>query len=138
MKKISILAAVLILFLALPASALQPNQIFEMNKKSVGLIKTKDGLGSGVVIAKEIVLTNCHVIAGQDKFEYIEGSHSFPAVLVAGNTELDLCKIKVPGLSAKPVKIRDLSDIKIGERVYAIGNPRGLQLTISGGAHIRA
>jgi S1-C subfamily serine protease len=54
--------------------------------------------------------------------------------LVAANYDGDRCVIKVRGLKLEPIGgIRLISNLDIGESVYAIGNPRGLQRTISEG-----
>lgn len=116
------------------ASCLEPVDIFQKNQGSVGVVSTPISLGSGVVIAPQTVLTNCHVVAGaKSDIAFKQAGHTYPALLVAGNTAFDLCKLTVPGLAAPAVTMRKLPSVRVGERVYAIGNPRGLELTLSEG-----
>ena len=115
------------------ASALDPTQVFDLNKGSIGKVTTSGVQGSGVVIGPQTVLTNCHVVPGKSRIEFKLGNVSHEATLLEGNTAYDLCTLKVPTLVAKPVTVRELRGIKVGERVYAIGNPQGFELTLSEG-----
>lgn len=113
--------------------ALDAVSVFEMNRRAVGAVATQNAIGSGVVIAPQTVLTNCHVIAGQREIVFRQNNVTHAAKLVAGSAVFDLCKLSVPTLNAKPVVTRSAGALKIGERVYAIGNPQGLELSLSEG-----
>ena len=113
--------------------ALDAVSVFEMNRRAVGAVATQNAIGSGVVIAPQTVLTNCHVIAGQREIVFRQNNVTHAAKLVAGSVVFDLCKLSVPTLNAKPVVTRSAGALKVGERVYAIGNPRGLELSLSEG-----
>ena len=93
-----------------------------------------NGVGSGVVISKDgLILTNAHVIQMASKVYVIlrDGTHA-EAVLVAVNPQDDLALIKITAPSElKPVKVA--SDVMIGETVIAIGNPFGLENSVSSG-----
>lgn len=139
---LSITVVLALCVLARPAHALQPDEIFKMNRNSLGIVLAasaqsgKDpgvNQGSGVVIAKETVLTNCHVLQGANtiRFKYRKGF--LRALLTKAAYALDLCTLSVSGLEAPPVRIREFSSVRVGERVYAIGSPKGLELTISEG-----
>jgi hypothetical protein len=45
----------------------------------------------------------------------------------------DICFVEIPGMKFSPVKIRDSRDVRVGEQVYAVGNPEGLEKSISQG-----
>jgi serine protease Do len=95
---------------------------------------TKRGLasGSGVVIDKETVLTNCHVIDGSYAITVGLGEDKYKAIPILGDKVLDLCILKVRNLKNPSVSItKNLP--RIGEKVIAIGNPAGLERTISEG-----
>ncbi|MGH7442102.1 MAG: trypsin-like peptidase domain-containing protein, partial [bacterium] len=90
-------------------------------------------LGSGVVVAPGLVITNRHVIKGGVSFRVEHDGKKWPARLVRVDPDHDLAELSVAGLSASPAKLRDSSKLAVGEKVYAIGSPEGLELTISEG-----
>lgn len=122
------------------ALALTPDQAFQQISPSVVTVRalnaneTPISTGSGVVIAPQTVVTNCHVIAKSKYVQIKQGRVIYEAKLEYPDPERDLCQIKVPDLNAKPVVLaKSIATNKVGERVYAIGSPMGLELTLSEG-----
>ena len=96
------------------------------------LFRSSDSQGSGVVVAPEIVVTNCHVTKqGNVRVRYREADYL--AVATASNQEFDFCILKVAGLPAAAAQIGPLSEIAPGQRVYSLGSPQGLELTFAEG-----
>jgi serine protease Do len=91
------------------------------------------GMGSGVVIDKAVVLTNCHVAMHGAKVAIRINNAVMPATIQLADEALDLCRLNVPGLDAAAVAIGSVASLRTGQRVYAIGAPAGLELTISEG-----
>jgi serine protease Do len=89
--------------------------------------------GSGVVIGRGVVITNCHVVEGASQIRVKTGPSNWPATVSLADGEQDLCRLDVSGLDAPAVTIAGVGDLKTGERVYAIGAPYGYELTISEG-----
>ena len=100
--------------------------------------------GSGVVVGRNEVATNCHVISGASKIKVIQvvdarghESYLLGATLAARNDERDLCLLHVEELSdppaAVPVRLGASGAVSIGEEVYAIGAPQGLDLSLTRG-----
>ena len=89
--------------------------------------------GSGVVIGSGMVVTNCHVALRGESLEVKLGGGSYSASVDAADEERDLCRLRVSGLSAPSVSIGSIETVRVGQRVYAIGAPQGLDLTISDG-----
>lgn len=91
--------------------------------------------GSGVVIAKGVVVSNCHVFeeAGTKSASIIYRNKQLPAELRYGDPDHDLCSFTVEGLTAPSVQMGTTSALKVGEDAYAIGAPEGLDLTLSNG-----
>jgi hypothetical protein len=83
--------------------------------------------------AANSAITNCHVLQGGAKWTISQGNHQWRVSVVRRNSSHDLCEIGSPTLTATPVVIRDSSDVKIGERVYAIGAPHQLEASLSEG-----
>jgi tetratricopeptide (TPR) repeat protein len=89
--------------------------------------------GSGVAVAHEGVVTNRHVVAGAATLRVRQGARTWAATAAAQDSTHDLVQLRVPGLTAAAVPLRVSTDLRIGERVYAIGAPQGLELSISEG-----
>lgn len=80
-----------------------------------------------------LLITNYHVIKDGVSFEVLQGSGKWPATLVATNPDDDVAELRVEKLKAAAVPLRQFSSLAIGEHVYAIGAPEGLELTLSEG-----
>ncbi|HEY0064220.1 MAG TPA: trypsin-like peptidase domain-containing protein [Telluria sp.] len=91
------------------------------------------GIGSGVVIGRETVITNCHVAQAGTTLQVRSGNANHDARLILADQEHDLCKLTVPSLRADSVAVGAARDIRTGQKVVAIGAPKGLDLTISEG-----
>jgi tetratricopeptide (TPR) repeat protein len=79
-------------------------------------------------------VTNKHVIYGAVTYRVRKGEKAWPASLVRLDQAHDLCALKPEaGWTANPTPVRASSDVEVGERVYAIGAPEGLELTLSEG-----
>lgn len=90
-------------------------------------------LGSAVVVGTETLVTNCHVIEKARRLQVRRESIVLEAQSDVGDPDRDLCQLKVKGLQAPAVPLFDTSRVQVGQVVYAIGNPRGLDLTLSSG-----
>jgi S1-C subfamily serine protease len=93
-------------------------------------------LGSGFILENGKVVTNLHVIEGA-KYGYILENGSSKKHSIKGYFQIDkindLAILSVPTLTAQPLAISTLDKPEIGEKIYAIGNPKGLSGTISEG-----
>lgn len=95
------------------------------------------GSGSGSIIdTKGHILTNHHVVANAQKLEVtLADGSKWPAKLVGSDPDSDLAAIKIeaPKEKLKVVSMGDSKNLKIGQKVLAIGNPFGLQRTLTTG-----
>lgn len=96
-----------------------------------------EGMGSGFIISKDgYILTNEHVISGASKIDvYVSGSDEpIPAKLVGSDYELDLAVLKINSNKEFPfLELGDSDAVKVGEWAIAIGNPQGLDHTVTVG-----
>ncbi len=94
------------------------------------------GQGSGVIVTEEgHVVTNQHVISGQNQIQVtLHDGKSHPATLIGEDRMLDIAvlKINAPGPFV-PLKLGDSSQVKVGQIVFAVGNPFGLSETVTQG-----
>ena len=98
----------------------------------------KLGLGSGIIVTEDgYILTNEHVSGGKYGKCYVtfENGTSYNADVIWSDSNLDLAIIKINAKGLKYAKIGDSNNVKIGETVYAIGNPIGFefQKTVTAG-----
>ncbi|MDK2823177.1 MAG: serine protease Do [Clostridia bacterium] len=95
------------------------------------------GLGSGFLISRDgYIITNNHVVDGASKISvYLTSSQKpYEAKLVGSDAQLDLAVIKINAGHDLPVlKFGDTNELKVGNWVIAIGNPYGLDHTVTVG-----
>ena len=98
--------------------------------------EVKYGSGSGVVIEKEYVLTNYHVVEGAHSLKISIGDDEenlYDATVAAYDADKDVAVLKVPGLPLEPVEIGDSDTLVIGDWVVNIGNAIGFTGTATAG-----
>ena len=100
-------------------------------------VSLKKGTGSGSVLDQSgTILTNQHVIDGAKEITVsLSNSSSYSAVLVGEDPDTDIAilHIKAPAEQLEPIAWGDSQNLKVGQRIYAIGNPFGLERTMSAG-----
>lgn len=112
------------------------SEVFKKASPSLVTISTADWFGSGVLIdAAGVVVTNLHVIRGAEKATVrLAGGDTYDDVRVVDvDARKDLALLKINGARLPVATLGDSDGIEIGHRVYAIGAPKGLDLTISEG-----
>jgi S1-C subfamily serine protease len=132
------------------------NQIYRRDGQGVAFISTQAGggppqganpfgapeggaaTGSGFLIDTEgHVITNSHVVAEADQVEVKLGSSdkSYDAEVIGTDpaTDVALLKVDAPAESLHPLALGDSAKVEVGEAVVAIGNPFGLDQTVTAG-----
>jgi S1-C subfamily serine protease len=101
------------------------------------LEREAEGSGSGAVIDKQgHIITNFHVIDGAKKIDVTLASNRIcPAELVGGDKEHDIAilKIDAPAEELFPIPLGRSDNLRVGQRVYALGNPFGWDGTMTTG-----
>ena len=97
--------------------------------------RTQVASGSGFFVSKDgYILTNNHVIEGADSLEVILFNEvAYPAKLIGSDVRTDLALIKIEIRNAPFVRFGDSDKLEIGDWVVAIGNPIGLDFTVTAG-----
>lgn len=93
------------------------------------------GSGSGAIISKEgYIVTNEHVIHSADKISVtLLDKRKFDAVLVGSDIRTDLAVIKITADNLPVLELGDSDKLRVGQWVVAIGNPFGLEHTVTCG-----
>lgn len=119
--------------------ALTPAQVYAKVSPSVWKVLTYDvdglplGQGSAVVIGHETLVTNCHVLRKAKRVVVRRETVTIDAKLDMWDVQRDLCQVRAKGMTAPAVELSSSSRLSVGQEVYAIGNPKGLDLTMSAG-----
>ncbi|RZI83196.1 MAG: DegQ family serine endoprotease [Rubrivivax sp.] len=93
------------------------------------------GVGSGFILSTDgLVMTNAHVIDGADEvYVTLTDKREFKAKVVGADKRTDVAVLKINAANLPAVRIGDVSRLKVGEWVMAIGTPFGLENTVTAG-----
>ena len=98
---------------------------------------TQRALGSGFVIDKDgHVVTNYHVVRGASSIEVSFSNQETRSAKVVGtdpSTDLAVLKVDVDAKALTPLSLADSDEVQVGDPVVAIGNPFGLERTVTAG-----
>jgi len=116
--------------------------IFEKSEESIVQVsvlrgESDGGMGSGFVYSDEgYVITNQHVVQDAEKvmITFLDGE-AYIGNVVGSDRDLDIAVVKVQPTNTylQPIKIGDSSELKVGEKIAAIGNPFGLSGSMTSG-----
>ena len=99
--------------------------------------RVQNSLGSGVLVGADgLIVTNAHVVKGADEIRVVLADRrEFEAKLITQDERYDLALLRVEGSDEKfPfLELRDSDSIEVGDMVLAIGNPFGLNQTVTSG-----
>jgi S1-C subfamily serine protease len=133
---------VLLLLLSPDARAQSATTIADATFRSVVLVTMEDAKGrpvamaSGFVIRDDLVVTNFHVIkeAFRGHVRIVGEQAAYAIAGVASmNRAKDLAVLKITGIKAPSVLLGTDADVRVGDKIYAVGNPLGLEGTFSDG-----
>lgn len=95
----------------------------------------REGAGSGVIISSDgYIVTNNHVVAGADELTVtMNDNKEYSAKIIGTDESTDLALIKISAKNLPAIKIADSDKLKVGEWVLAVGNPLGLNNTVTAG-----
>jgi serine protease Do len=95
----------------------------------------QNSLGSGVIVTNEgHIITNTHVVDQVDQIEVqLSDGRIKTARLIGADSQLDLAVLKIDNPGVKPLMLADSDTVQPGDSVLAIGNPFGLQETVTDG-----
>jgi serine protease Do len=83
------------------------------------------GVGTGVVVSKDLVATNCHVVANATGVKITKFGESFIPEAMKADWKHDLCVLRFQYLDLKPVDLGDSENLKYEQAIFSIGFPGG-------------
>jgi tetratricopeptide (TPR) repeat protein len=95
----------------------------------------RGSLGSGFFVQDDLIVTNYHVVKGYSRISVKLVGHKeiYQAKVVTASSAKDLAFLRVIGVQATPLSFGNVREVAVGDEVYAIGNPEGLEATLSQG-----
>jgi putative serine protease PepD len=119
------------------ATSLQDQMVAVIKQVSPSVveIETDSGLGSGVIYdSKGDIVTNAHVVGTSTTFTVtLSNGHTYPGTLVGSYTPDDIAVIKINATGLSPATFGDSGQLSVGDFVLAMGNPLGLQSSVTEG-----
>ena len=96
------------------------------------------GVGTGVVVAKDMVATNCHVVANAVGVKITKFGDSFTPDAMRADWKHDVCVLRFQYLDMKPVELGDSENLKYEQGIFSIGFPGGPPKPITTPGKIKA
>ena len=124
---------------------LEPSALFDMVRKSVWVVmaanskrdldrKRNLSIGSGVAVSDNVIITNYHVVKGRLLIKVRQGGRTLDAQVLSHDKKTDRCVLLISGQPLIAVRgYRPYRSLKVGEKVYTVGSPKGLENTLGQG-----
>lgn len=112
-----------------------PRQAPRPNRPSPHDEEQPRGVGSGFILTADgFIMTNAHVVDGADEvLVTLTDKREFKAKLIGTDKRTDVAVVKIEASGLPAVRVGDVSRLKVGEWVMAIGSPFGLESTVTAG-----
>jgi serine protease Do len=97
--------------------------------------RTDSSLGSGVIVSQEgHILTNHHVVKDMQEIQVqLTDGRTLPATLIGSDESVDIAVLSIKAPNLVPLPLGDSDQVRVGQQVVAVGNPFGLQETVTRG-----
>lgn len=112
-----------------------PRQAPRQNRQQPQQEEQPRGVGSGFILSADgFIMTNAHVVDGADEvLVTLTDKREFKAKIMGADKRSDVAVVKIEATGLPAVKVGDVSRLKVGEWVMAIGSPFGLENTVTAG-----
>ena len=109
--------------------------ISSSTQSNLSYTNNKSGIGSGVIFSKEgYIVTNLHILNSNNINVQLNNGKNYPANIIGIDKNADIAVLKISAdENLNPINIADSDNLKIGDKVLAIGNPYGIGISVSNG-----
>ena len=117
------------------ASEKSIESVVTIYSENMSFVNNKSGMGSGVIFSNDgYIVTNLHILSGKNINVKINDGESYPASVIGIDKNTDIAVLKISSKEKlKSISFADSDNLKIGDRVLAIGNPYGIGISVSNG-----
>lgn len=114
---------------------IDPFEFFFGRRRAVPQETIKNSLGSGVIVSAEgHIVTNHHVVANVDEVKVqLNDGRECPARFIGADEIADIAVIKIDVSGIRALPLGNSDEVRVGQLVFAVGNPFGLQETVTKG-----
>jgi len=93
------------------------------------------GIGSGVIFSDDgYIVTNFHILSGKNINVKLNNGNNYPAAVIGIDKNADIAVLKINiNEKLRPINVADSNNLRIGDKVLAIGNPYGIGISVSNG-----
>jgi hypothetical protein len=118
------------------APALSPRELARLALPATVSLRCRDSVGSGFFVGPELVVTNAHVLCpeGESLQVGLADDRTLAGRVEGANEDLDLALVRVAGANARALRLGDVADLAVGDRVTIVGSPVGLDFTVQEGS----
>ena len=105
------------------------------SSNNITIPTSQGGIGSGVVFSEDgYIVTNLHILSGKNINVKLNNGNDYPAAIIGIDKNADIAVLKISvDEKINPINIADSSNLRIGDKVLAIGNPYGIGISVSNG-----
>ena len=109
--------------------------VVTISSENLSFSNNRSGIGSGVIFSNDgYIVTNLHILSGQKIIVKTNDGKNFPASIIGVDKNTDIAVLKIQSdEKLEPINFADSDNLKIGDRVLAIGNPYGIGISVSNG-----
>ena len=109
--------------------------ISSSTQSNLSYTNNKSGIGSGVIFSKEgYIVTNLHILNSKNINVQLNNGKNYPANIIGIDKNADIAVLKISAdENLDPINIANSDNLKIGDKVLAIGNPYGIGISVSNG-----
>ena len=109
--------------------------ISSSTQSNLSYTNNKSGIGSGVIFSKEgYIVTNLHILNSKNINVQLNNGKNYPANIIGIDKNADIAVLKISAdENLNPINIANSDNLKIGDKVLAIGNPYGIGISVSNG-----
>ena len=117
------------------ASEKSIESVVTISSENMSFVNNKSGMGSGVIFSNDgYIVTNLHILSGKNINVKINDGENYPASVIGIDKNTDIAVLKISSKEKlKSISFADSDNLKIGDRVLAIGNPYGIGISVSNG-----
>ena len=122
------------------------NKLVTASEKSISSVVTissnsslysykNSGIGSGVIFSKDgYIVTNLHILSGKNISVKLNNGKIFPANIIGVDENTDIAVLKIAkDDNLVPINFANSENLRVGDKVLAIGNPYGIGISVSNG-----
>jgi len=117
------------------ASEKSIESVVTISSENMSFANNKSGIGSGVIFSNDgYIVTNLHILSGKNINVKTNDGENYSASVIGIDKNTDIAVLKISSKEKlKSISFADSDNLKIGDRVLAIGNPYGIGISVSNG-----